>query len=146
MHGGLPEACSAERALVIVRVRSPQNGSVCYSSEVSACEQANNRDVRSAEQASGLQNISWLVGLIYCFTSHSRIFHMYGDVTRPIARHSGPLSREGSLLCNTCRDAGPQFFWSHPKDRPALFSHLLRHTRGVEDLFKPRSSRVRILM
>jgi hypothetical protein len=33
-------------------------------------------------------------------------------------RCSGPLSREGSLLCHTCCDMGPRFFWSHPKDRP----------------------------
>jgi hypothetical protein len=43
------------------------------------------------------------------------------------ARRSGPLSREG-LSCHTCCNMGPQFFWSHLKDRP--FSHLLRHTRG----------------
>jgi hypothetical protein len=31
---------------------------------------------------------------------------------------SGPLSREGSLLCHTCCDTGPRFFRSHPRDRP----------------------------
>ena len=34
------------------------------------------------------------------------------------ARHSGPLSREGSLLCRTYCDTGPLIFLSHPKDRP----------------------------
>jgi hypothetical protein len=36
---GIPKACSAERALAIVRVRSSLNGTVRYSSEASACEQ-----------------------------------------------------------------------------------------------------------
>jgi hypothetical protein len=35
-----PEAYSAERTLAIVRMRSPLNGSVYYSSEASACEQS----------------------------------------------------------------------------------------------------------
>ena len=45
----------------------------------------------------------------WSFSSHSRIFHLFGDV--PIAgeglqnftyaRHSGPLSSEGSLACDT---------------------------------------------
>ena len=32
------------------------------------------------------------------------------------ARSSGPLSREGSLSCNTCCDTRSRFFRSHPKD------------------------------
>jgi hypothetical protein len=44
------EACSAERALAIVLVRSRLNGSVRHSSEASACEQS--RALASAEQAS----------------------------------------------------------------------------------------------
>jgi hypothetical protein len=65
-----------------------------------------------------------------------------------IARRSGPLSREGSLLCHACCDTGPLFFQSRPKDRPiqslltthriysnpdpqgSTFSRLLRHVRG----------------
>ena len=43
------------------------------------------------------------------FSSHSRIFHSYGDVTNAseglqiliCARHSWPLSSEGSLVCHT---------------------------------------------
>jgi hypothetical protein len=64
--------------------------------------------------------VCWLV--IYGFTFLSRIFHLYGDVT--IAggglQNLGlcPLSREGSLSCNTCCDMGPRFIQSHPKDRP----------------------------
>jgi hypothetical protein len=42
------------------------------------------------------------------------------------ARHSGPLSREGSLLCHTCCDTGRQYFRSHPKDRP-IQSPLTTH-------------------
>jgi hypothetical protein len=98
--------------------------------------------------------------IIYCFTSHSRIFHLYGDVTITgeglqnlgLCSASGPLSREGSLSCHTCCDTGPWFFRSHPKVRPILspftthkgmwriysypdphespFYRLLRHTRG----------------
>jgi hypothetical protein len=33
-------------------------------------------------------------------------------------RHSGPLSREGSLSCHTCCDTEPRFSRSHPKDHP----------------------------
>jgi DNA-binding transcriptional regulator YdaS (Cro superfamily) len=46
------EACSGERALAIVRVRSLLKSSVRYSSEASPCEQP--RAFASAEQASGL--------------------------------------------------------------------------------------------
>jgi hypothetical protein len=50
-----------------------------------------------------LQRTDWLI--IYCFTSCSRIFHLYGDFTitgdghQTVAydRRSGPLNREGSL-------------------------------------------------
>ena len=49
------------------------------------------------------------------------------------ARRPGPLSREGSLSCNTCCDTGPRFFRSHPKERP-IKSPLTTHG-DVEDLF-----------
>ena len=47
----------------------------------------------------------------------SRIFHAYGDVTITVeglhiltyARHSWPLSREGSLVCHTYCDKGHPF-------------------------------------
>ena len=42
------------------------------------------------------------------------------------ARHSVPLSREGSLPCHTCCDTGPRFFLSHPKDHP-FHSPLTTH-------------------
>jgi hypothetical protein len=62
---------------------------------------------------------------IFCFTSRSRIVHLYGDVT---------ITREGLQnlgLCSALRafeqggifivphllDTGPRFFRSHPKDR-----------------------------
>ena len=61
----------------------------------------------------------WLI--VYYFTSRSRIFHLYGDVTitGEGLQNLGlcPLSREGSLSCHTCCDTGPRFFRSHPKDR-----------------------------
>jgi hypothetical protein len=66
---------------------------------------------------------STLYMIIYCFTSRSRIFHLYGDVT---------IAGEGLQnlgLCsalrafeqgwNTCCDTGPWFFRFHPKDRPS---------------------------
>ena len=51
------------------------------------------------------------------FSSHSRIFHLYGDVTiageglqiLTYARHSWPLSSEGSLACHTYCDTGHPF-------------------------------------
>jgi hypothetical protein len=68
--------------------------------------------------------IDWLI--IYCFTSRSRIFHVYGDVkiageglqNLGLCSALRPLSREGSLSCHACCDTGPRFFRSHPKDRP----------------------------
>ena len=55
-------------------------------------------------------DLSVVVCLFVClgFSSHSRIFHSYGDVTfageglqtLTYARHSWPLSSEGSLLKN----------------------------------------------
>jgi hypothetical protein len=60
--------------------------------------------------------------LFYCFTSHSRIIHLYGEVTiagkglQNLGVNSGsePLSRDGPLSCYTCCDTGPRFFRSHP--------------------------------
>ena len=51
------------------------------------------------------------------FSSHSRIFHSYGDVTiadeglknLTFARHSWLLSSEGSLVCHTDCDTGHPF-------------------------------------
>jgi hypothetical protein len=108
-----------------------------------------------------VSRIGWLV--VYCFTSRSRIFHLYGDVTITgeglqnlgLCSALMPFSREGSLSCHTCCDTGPRFFRSHPKDRPILspftthkgmwkiysypdshgspISRLWRHTRGYVD-------------
>jgi hypothetical protein len=73
-----------------------------------------------------IELIDWLI--IYCFTSRSRIFHLYKDVTitgeglqnldLKYARRSRPLSREGSLSCHTYFDTRTRFFRSHSKDRP----------------------------
>ena len=70
-------------------------------------------------------NLKWKIRVSYVnfdlfvrgFTSHSRIFHSHGDVTitseglqiLTYARHSGPLSREGSLACHTYFDTGQPF-------------------------------------
>jgi hypothetical protein len=79
----------------------------------------------------------WLI--VYDFTSRSRFFHLYGDVTITdegllqnlglYTRRSGPLSREGPLSCHTCCDTGARFFWSHPKDRP--FQSPLTTQKGM---------------
>ena len=62
----------------------------------------------------------------WSLSSHTRIFHSYGDVTvvgegRQIltyAWHSWPLSSEGSLACHTYCDAGNPFVeWSSPRTR-----------------------------
>jgi hypothetical protein len=70
--------------------------------------------------------IDWLI--IYGFTSRSRIFHLYEDIT--IAgeglQNLGLCSalrafEQGRILsCHTCCDRGHRFFQSHPKDRPIL--------------------------
>jgi hypothetical protein len=39
-----------------------------------------------------------------------------GYKSEACTRQAGPLTREGSLSCNTCCDTGPRL--SHPKDRP----------------------------
>jgi hypothetical protein len=73
---------------------------------------------------------------VYCFTSHSRIFHLNGDVTIAgeglqnlgLCSHSG-LWAEGSSPCHTCCDTGPSFFWSRLKDRP--HSVVSYDTQGV---------------
>ena len=76
--------------------------------------------------------------LIYCFTSRSRIFHLYGDVAIAgeglqnlglySARRSGPLSREGSLSCHTCFDTGLVFPVSSEGPPHSVASY---DTRGV---------------
>ena len=63
--------------------------------------------------------------IIYCFTSHREYFAHMETSPMPVkgckilayARHSGPLSREGSLSCHTCCDTGPRVFRSQTNDR-----------------------------
>ena len=65
----------------------------------------------------------WLI--VYCLSSHSRIFHSYGDVTitgerlqiLTYTRRLRPLSSEGSLACHTCCDTGHPFLRSSPRTR-----------------------------
>jgi hypothetical protein len=75
--------------------------------------------------------------IIYGFTSHSRIFHLHGDVT---------IAGEGLqnlVLCSALRafEQGGIFIVPHllrhgasvfpvPSEGPPPFSRLLRHTRG----------------
>jgi hypothetical protein len=63
------------------------------------------------------------------------------------ARRSGPLSREGSLSCDTCCDTGPRFFRSYPKDRPIQSPLTTRWgcrgpilTRILKGLFSSRTT------
>ena len=64
-------------------------------------------------------------------SSHSRIFHSYGDVTitgeglqiLTYARHLWPLSSEGSLACHTYCDTGHPFIMVISED--LWHSHLL---------------------
>jgi hypothetical protein len=66
----------------------------------------------------------WLI--MYGFTSRSRLFHLYGDVTIAgegllnlgLCSALRVLSREGCLSCHTYCDIGPWFFRSRPKDHP----------------------------
>ena len=66
--------------------------------------------------------LSNLLFLFVCgFSSHSRIFHLYGDVTitgegvqiLTHTQHSWPLSSEGSLACHTYCDISLE--WSSPR-------------------------------
>ena len=67
----------------------------------------------------------------WVLSSHSRIFHPYGDVTitgerlqiLTYARHSWPLSSEGSLACHTYYDTERPFIMVISED--PWHSHLL---------------------
>ena len=69
--------------------------------------------------------------VVWSLSSHSRIFHSYGDVTiageglqiLTYARHSWPLSSEGSLMCHTHCDTGLPFIMVISEDPWHL--HLL---------------------
>jgi hypothetical protein len=66
----------------------------------------------------------WLI--INCFMSHSRIFHLYGDITITgeglqnlgLCSVLRVFEQGGSLSCHTCCDTRPRFYRSHPKDSP----------------------------
>ena len=68
---------------------------------------------------------------IWGLSSHLRIFHSYGDVTNSgeglhilsYARHSWPLSSEGSVACHTHCDTGHPFIMVISED--PWHSHLL---------------------
>ena len=58
---------------------------------------------------------------VWCFSSHSRVFHSYRDFTitgegqqiLTYAWHSWPLSSEGSLACHACCDTGAFVYYGH---------------------------------
>jgi hypothetical protein len=62
---------------------------------------------------------------IYGFTSRSRIFHLYGDVTIAIEGLQNldlcsalrAFEQGGIFVVPEVCDTGPRFFRSHPKDR-----------------------------
>ena len=64
------------------------------------------------------------VCLLRVFVSLKRILYSYGDVTIAgeglqiftYARHSWPLSSEGSLVCHTFCDIGHPLLWSSPRN------------------------------
>ena len=68
---------------------------------------------------------------VWGFSSHSRIFHSFEDVTiageglqiLTYARHSWPLSSEGSWACNTYCHTGHLFIMVISKD--SWHSHLM---------------------
>ena len=72
-----------------------------------------------------------MFGFFWSFLSQSRIFHSYGGVTiageglqiLTYARHSWPLSSEGSLTCHTHCNTGLLFILVISKD--PRHSHLL---------------------
>ena len=67
---------------------------------------------------------------VYIFSSNSRNFHSFGDVTingeelqiLAYSRHLWPLSSEGSLACHTYYDTGHPFIMISSED--SLHSHL----------------------
>ena len=83
-------------------------------------------------------SINHLLFLFVCgLSSHSRIFHSYGDVTIigkglqiwTYVRQSWPLSSEGSLVCHIYSDTKPPFIMVISEDpRP---SHLLPSSGSV---------------
>ena len=73
-----------------------------------------------------VQTVFWRVFVclfvVWGLSSHSRMFHSYGDVIMTgeglqmltYARHSWPLSSEGSLTCHThCLRHGPTVYNGH---------------------------------
>ena len=71
------------------------------------------------------------------FSSHSRIFHSYGDVTIKgeglqiwtYARHSWPLSREDSLTCHTDCDTEHPFTMVISRELWHTCNYLVCHGR-----------------
>ena len=69
---------------------------------------------------------------VWGLSFHSRIFHSYGDITiaseglqiLTYARHSWPLSSEGSLACHTYCDTGHiiPFIMVISEDRPTTLT------------------------
>jgi hypothetical protein len=113
---------------------------------------------RNRVPRNGSKFSDWLI--IYCFTSRSRIFHLYGDITITGERLQNlglcsalrAFEQRGIFIVPHLLWHGPRFFRSHPKDHPiqspltthegmcriysnadphgSPISRLLRHTRG----------------
>ena len=87
--------------------------------------------LRNISQASIAIHEWFIVLFVWGFSSHSRIFHSYGDVTidgeglqiLTCARHSWPLSSEGYLAFHIYCDTGHPFLVVISKD--PWHSHLL---------------------
>jgi hypothetical protein len=77
------------------------------------------------------------------FTSRSRIYHLYEDVTitGEGLQNVGQclvlraFERGGIFIVLTCCDTGPRFFWSHPKDH-TIQSPLTTYKPLEEEFFK----------
>jgi hypothetical protein len=73
---------------------------------------------------------------MYSFTSCSRIFHLYGDVTIAgeglqnlgLCSALRAFEQGGIFIVTHLCDTGPRFFGLIRRNAP--FSHLLRHMRG----------------
>ena len=81
--------------------------------------------LNSLINAEGDISICLICLFVWGFSSHSRVSHSYGDFTIAneglqiliYARHSWPLSSEGSLACHTYSDTGRPFIWSSSRAR-----------------------------
>ena len=94
-------------------------------------------------------NRSVFVYFVWSLSSHSIIYHSYGDVAiageglqmLTYARHSWPLSSEGSLTCHTLCDTGLPFIMviSRTRDHRHLFHTWATLTNKARYLNRDRT-------